>query len=98
MATPLYDHETEGLDEPLALLAASPAEESRLVEGHAQFARTNRLGSMPGEYETTLEMARKAAGKIPDRGTGDLISSIADQVLQANGILRDLSPHTVRGM
>jgi hypothetical protein len=83
MITPLYNREVEKLDELLAVLAASPAVESRLVESHAQFARSYKLGAMPGEYEATLEMARGAAARIPDGAVRARVKEMIQDLISA---------------
>ena len=73
----------EKIDQLLAVLAASPAPQSRLVEEHAQFARAYLLGAMPEECEATLAMARDAAGDVPDAATRDGALSLIDAVISA---------------
>ncbi len=83
MSTSL-DHELEQLDQLLAVLAASPECEARLVEEHAQFARAYLLGAMPGEYQTNLAMAQDAAGQIPDQTTREKVLSLLDEVISSH--------------
>ena len=70
------DRDLEKIDQLLAVLAASPEPQSRLVEEHA-------LGAMPEECEATLAMARDAAGDVPDAATRDGALSLIDAVISA---------------
>jgi len=59
---------TEKLDSLLALLAGCSASEAcDIVQEHVQEARTYLLGAMDAECRFSLDLAREAAVRIPDR-------------------------------
>ena len=74
-------HEVENLNTALNLLEKAGTPNCRLVEEHTFCARACRLGAMPGEYEKTLSMARKAANHIKNDETKQAIIHLLDDTI-----------------